>query len=840
MTRIEFIWWLRNTAVRMVLFSMALVLVISAGITHARTQEGNKYDELVQVYDEENNALQLMPLLSPASASCDQFWATTSTSISMPAFLTLNVAQANSSNSAEWRPDLPFADTYRVEAYIAAPPANPNCTFIDAGTQNTTQANYRITHATGTTTVTINQSAVQNNWVSLGSYTFNAGSGAYVTLSDVNNETPLSRIISFGAIRFVSNEAMYTFYLSSVHRNIYVPPTPAPSGSIVVIRQKQAFDSCYRPTVSQAQTWWNTSPYDIYNIYMGGVSNAGCFPENLTASYITSLRNQGWEFIPTWVGPQAPCTSFKFRHSLDPSNAFGEGIQEANAAYNRAVQLGLVGSINPKTVIYYDMEAFDTLRTNDACRLAVRSFLSGWSQRLHELGARSGVYGSSCYHMPEWSNLSNPLDDVWLASWYRIDGEYRYDPNANVWNVLCLSRSVWTDHQRIRQYSGGHNETWGGVTLNIDGNVTDGRVVSPPKTISGDTAIEMVVAPATLVEQTIDEFQLVTSQQGWALRDDQLLWTPDGGENWISRSPADLGGNTLGAFFLDTEHGWLASANSEDGSWQILNTQDGGQSWSAVTLPVDPLTIGFAEKVHFDFLDSQTGWAAVKLGSSSAFSLGVLFATTDGGQTWQTRTLPIGEPVKFVDALNGWTAGGASGGELYTTRDGGLTWQDAAFLDNSARTVFYGLPEFSDAKNGQVAVTIVEPGQPRLEYYRTQDGGQTWEISGLIAIDPENEPGMMLPTALLGDQNIIAVDESLNRLFASGDQGILPSQPQAASLPEGVVEINFISALEGWVKTVRAMCSGEKSPEATQPINCQVREGLWQTLDGGLTWTPIR
>jgi hypothetical protein len=47
-----------------------------------------------------------------------------------------------------------------------------------------------------------------------------------------------------------------------------------------------------------------------------------------------------------------------------------------------------------------------------------------------------------------------------------------------VWDVACLSNGLWVNHQRIRQYAGGHGETWGGVTLNIDCNVIDGIVAS--------------------------------------------------------------------------------------------------------------------------------------------------------------------------------------------------------------------------------------------------------------------------------------------------------------------------------------------------------------------------
>jgi len=40
-----------------------------------------------------------------------------------------------------------------------------------------------------------------------------------------------------------------------------------------------------------------------------------------------------------------------------------------------------------------------------------------------------------------------------------------------------LPDNHWANHERIHQYRGGHNETWGGVTINIDNNYLD---VAPP------------------------------------------------------------------------------------------------------------------------------------------------------------------------------------------------------------------------------------------------------------------------------------------------------------------------------------------------------------------------
>jgi hypothetical protein len=42
-----------------------------------------------------------------------------------------------------------------------------------------------------------------------------------------------------------------------------------------------------------------------------------------------------------------------------------------------------------------------------------------------------------------------------------------------------VPNTVWANHQRIRQYEGSHNETWGNLTLDIDSNVLDGVVAVP-------------------------------------------------------------------------------------------------------------------------------------------------------------------------------------------------------------------------------------------------------------------------------------------------------------------------------------------------------------------------
>ena len=240
----------------------------------------------------------------------------------------------------------------------------------------------------------------------------------------------------------------------------------------------QGFDKCEIPALSQMQTWWTSGPYKTVNLYFGG-SNRACSNGSLSPSYLYRLNQQGWKFIPTWVGPQAPCTGFPSRMSSDPTVAFTQGISEANLAVDRLSALGLTGLDKTGSVVYYDIENYGT---DTACRAAVNSFMSGWVSQLHARGNLAGVYGSTLCNtgLSDFMTITDMPDVIWPARWYHNQGSGFYDPTADVWNLgSCVPNSAWADHQRIRQYEGDHNETWGGLSLAIDSDVLDGVVAIP-------------------------------------------------------------------------------------------------------------------------------------------------------------------------------------------------------------------------------------------------------------------------------------------------------------------------------------------------------------------------
>jgi hypothetical protein len=108
--------------------------------------------------------------------------------------------------------------------------------------------------------------------------------------------------------------------------------------------------------------------------------------------------------------------------------------------------------------------------------------MNGWVSQLHARGNLAGVYGSTLCNtgLSDFRTITNVPDVIWPARWYHNAGSGAYDPNATVWDLgSCLPNTVWANHQRIRQYEGDHNETWGNLTLGIDNNVLDGVVAIP-------------------------------------------------------------------------------------------------------------------------------------------------------------------------------------------------------------------------------------------------------------------------------------------------------------------------------------------------------------------------
>jgi photosystem II stability/assembly factor-like uncharacterized protein len=172
-------------------------------------------------------------------------------------------------------------------------------------------------------------------------------------------------------------------------------------------------------------------------------------------------------------------------------------------------------------------------------------------------------------------------------------------------------------------------------------------------------------------EQHLFKVKALDPQRAWAVGDwGTILATHDGGKTWEKRSlERDVILN--GMSWPDAEHGWIAG---EAGT--ILATSDGGNTWTDQTSGVEKTLNGVF------FTDTQQGWA---VGID-----GIILHTADGGQTWQVLhgDTEVGalEQVGFAEALGnpslydvavagkqGYVVGDI--GSIFASNDGGITWQ---------------------------------------------------------------------------------------------------------------------------------------------------------------------
>jgi Domain of unknown function (DUF1906) len=245
------------------------------------------------------------------------------------------------------------------------------------------------------------------------------------------------------------------------------------------------FDTCSTPS-SKAMAAWAESPFRGVGIYIGG-ENSACSQPNLSASWVSAQTTAGWHLIPTYVGLQAPTSSCSSCAKLTTVAAGSQGAAAAEDAVAEAVALG-IGAGSP---IYFDMESYSP--TTSATK-AVLTFLEAWTDKLHELGYVSGVYSSSGSGIVDLADqygtaYSSP-DNIWIANW------------NNQENTLdsAVPSTAWPNHQRIHQFRGGHDDTYGGVTINIDSDYVDGATVgvgTPPVGESDPIgSLEVTGAPA--------------------------------------------------------------------------------------------------------------------------------------------------------------------------------------------------------------------------------------------------------------------------------------------------------------------------------------------------------
>ncbi len=214
---------------------------------------------------------------------------------------------------------------------------------------------------------------------------------------------------------------------------------------------------------------------------------------------------------------------------------------------------------------------------------------------------------------------------------------------------------------------------------------------------------------------------------------------------WELRGPTNIGGR-ITDIAVDPRSPQVAFAGAAEGG--VLRTRDGGQSWTPLLDDQAALSVGAVclDPQDPDVVYAGTGEVNPGGGSVAYGGVGVL-RSLDGGDSWQPLGLEnagsIGRLVvdptdsqRIFAAVMGhlWLPGPDRG--VYRTTDGGSTWQQVLYVDDTTGAVDIIVrpddPQVILAAMWQRIRTpeLYDYGGPGCAVWRSDDGGDTWQIVG--------------------------------------------------------------------------------------------------------------
>jgi photosystem II stability/assembly factor-like uncharacterized protein len=396
---------------------------------------------------------------------------------------------------------------------------------------------------------------------------------------------------------------------------------------------------------------------------------------------------------------------------------------------------------------------------------------------------------------------------------------------------MCLSSPVRPPRRRWRS-----PRSWASLTLAI----AAGLALAGCVRASGKEAPGAVRPTPPTTFGPVRAVQLVAATRGWALTPKKLAWTDDSGTSWRDITPPQArAAGVRGAFFLDGSHGWVVASSGDVAAGAVtlgaFRTADGGRTWTSARVAGASAANAdaYGGPAWVRFVDPSHGWILVKDVSSSNFSFGRLYRTTDGGRTWAGSEAPLGDPITFIDRQTGWTAGGPAGDRLFVTRDAGRTWKRQTLPpppDAASGHIAYTLP----VKAGDevvLSVTAAAGDRATVGWYRSRDAGRTWRLANHVATADQLGSDVGVPVAATGSDSWVSVLPSSRRLVRVRDDGATLAVQAPPTTPAGVEELQFASATAGWALAASGTC-----PPGGP---CAPGRVLFRTNDGGSTWHEV-
>ncbi|HEY1855162.1 MAG TPA: hypothetical protein VGG40_11290 [Solirubrobacterales bacterium] len=351
----------------------------------------------------------------------------------------------------------------------------------------------------------------------------------------------------------------------------------------------------------------------------------------------------------------------------------------------------------------------------------------------------------------------------------------------------------------------------------------------------------LVTPPASAHPERPRDFledALVSGASGWARTYRGVYWTDDGGASWRNITPAIEHPATLQAVdFADPEHGWAVAEEGDEPhpGAALFATQNGGRSWTRA-------------RIHFGSRYSQVGsasfaavgahrvYALVRESRNTAFSVGYLFASRDGGRHW--HQLPERPPhageIVFSSSRDGWLAEEGPSPALYRTRDSGRSWQEVRLPRPpglaKARTDYLA-PRFEADGHGILAATYDNFEKRAFTVlYTSEDSGRHWTLAASTRLLVEGDPVVF---AYRGEDSVVTAIYEAPQLGLLNIDGSTPSLAGTGLPVEYSPWLSFSGSEDGLARIDAEDCTVKQ-----RSAHCTEVNGLYFSADGGASWAP--
>jgi len=348
--------------------------------------------------------------------------------------------------------------------------------------------------------------------------------------------------------------------------------------------------------------------------------------------------------------------------------------------------------------------------------------------------------------------------------------------------------------------------------------------------------VTAIVAPPTLSapvssSPAFTTLRMIDPTNGWAITDNGVVRTNDGGITWHDVTPSGVAKLGFGTtyYFLDLDHGWVVSGDpSNPSAGTLYRTQDGGATWQS-----NAINFSFGNLV---FVSPSNGWMMSSLDVGVGSNAVAILQTIDGGQTWKqtyandptqpnaASTLPHGglkDGITAVDMKNAWVGGVVYAPGvvyLYQTQDGGQTWKQETVPIPSgydqAQFETVG-PQFLTAQDAFMPIHVSSQNGVMMAVYYSHDGGTNW------ALTPT-----MIPTG--GSMNFVSASDGFvwngMEFYVTHDGAkTWTTVSPGISFGDNFAGMDFVNTRIGFVLT-------------NDVTGTRV---LYKTTDGGVTWTVV-